>query len=82
MNMELYNIEYGIGYTRSDDAIRMDKIVARRKYFRYLHQINTVVFAIVFAIKRNKLYLSSSIISEVSQFGHVIYISAAQHKNK
>ena len=46
------------------------------KYFGSVHEMNTIVFNIISAIKRIKLHISSTIIIYVSSFVYVIYSSA------
>ena len=45
------------------------------KYFRNLHQTNTIVFTIISAIKRTLVHLSIFPITKVSLLGFVIYSS-------
>ena len=56
-----------------------ENCILHRRYFRYLHETDTIVFTITSAIKRAKLYRSSTITGRVSSFGYVIYSSAEAH---
>ena len=46
------------------------------KYTRHLHEANTIVLSMVFAINRTKLYLFGANITEVRLFDYAIYMSA------
>ena len=49
--------------------------VLHREYFRYRHNVNTIVFNILFVTKEAKFHLSITIIKKVSLFGYVIYFT-------
>ena len=51
------------------------KIRLRHKYFRYLHQTNTLVITIISAIEGTKFHISSINITKVNSFDYVIYFS-------
>ena len=46
------------------------KINMRYRYFRYLHQTNTVVFSILFSIRWVKFYVSGPAIGQADLFAH------------
>ena len=52
----------------------IEKFLLRPKYFRYLHQINTFVSAVISAVKQTKLQLSSPIIGRIGLFGCYLVI--------
>ncbi len=50
-----------------------------RKYYRYLHQMNAIVFIILSAIIWARFYFSSTTTCQVGLFDYVIYSSAYAH---
>ena len=56
-----------------------DKFILHRKYFRYFHKTNSIVFTTTSAIKRAKFHLSSIIITYVRLFGYAFYSSVDVH---
>ena len=56
-----------------------EQCVLVRKYLRYLHQTNTIVFTIIVAIKRIEYYCFSIIIGNVGPFDYVICSLADAH---
>ena len=58
---------------------RMESLVLRHKYVKYLHRTNTGVFNTIPAITGTKFYLFSTIIGRISLFQHAIYSSTGLH---
>ena len=55
-------------------SVPIIEFVLDRKYFRYLHQTNPIVFTMIVAVKQTKFEVSNNIITKVCLLGYIIYL--------